>query len=69
MIIPGLPGNGLTVTARDADIGPLPQALVAFTKMLPETADIEKSTTMFGVLAPATMLAPEGSIQLYPVAN
>ena len=66
--MPGFPGSGFTFTGKSAETGPSPQLLVVCTEMMPETADIEKSTTMELVLAPDTTVTPAGSIQLYPLA-
>ena len=77
MLVPAIPEvgvkeettgiSGFTVTAKLAET-PLPQLLMPFTETSPETALTEKFTVMLLVLLPEAMLAPAGSIQLYPVA-
>ena len=63
----GVEGTGLTVTLR-LELAPFPQALVPKTVTLPEEADELKSTWIELVFAPEVMVAPAGTVQVYPVA-
>jgi hypothetical protein len=55
------------VTAND-DEAPEPQLLVPSTVTFPEEAEPEKSTVIELVFVPVAMVAPEGNVQVYPVA-
>ena len=61
---PAAAGNGFTVTAKLAEIGPLPQALVPRTVITPETAVVEKFTVMLLVLLPEAIVAPVGKVHV-----
>ena len=63
-MVPAANGRVLTVTANGAEAGPDPQVFVPCTVIDPLTADTEKLTIMLLVLAPATILAPAGKVQL-----
>ncbi|MPM43280.1 hypothetical protein SDC9_89953 [bioreactor metagenome] len=60
MIVPAAATKGVTVIASD-EAAPLLQGLVPITVMLPDVAEVPKSTVMlFDVLVP---VAPDGSVQ------
>ena len=63
-MVPAAAGNGFTVTAKLAEIVPLPHALVPDTVMLPETAVLEKFTVMLLVLLPEAIVAPVGNVHV-----
>ena len=65
-MVPLLPGNGLTVIFKE-EACPFPQLLVPVTVMIPDNAEVPKSTVM-ELLFCVTILAPEGRVQRYPVA-
>ena len=56
------------MTVKGADVSPVPQAFVPTTVIIPDEAVAEKSTIMLFVFAPEAIVAPEGKLQLYPVA-
>ena len=58
-------GSGFTVTARLLG-APDVQLLVPYTLTFPEVAP--KVTVILVVLAPAVIVAPAGTLQVYPVA-
>ena len=55
-------GEGMTVRAKGGEMVPEPQAFVPWTVILPLTAPAEKSTVMLGEFAPATIVAPVGTV-------
>ena len=60
--------GGIKVKGNDGEALPVPQALMAETVILPDVAEVEKSTVMLFVFAPEVMVDPAGNDQLYPVA-
>ena len=67
VIAPGVPGNGFTTTAN-VDAAPAPQEFVPATVTFPLIEPTGKSTVIIVVFAPAVIIAPAGTVQLYPVA-
>jgi len=56
----------LVVTETFIILGtPLPQAFIAKTEMVPETADTEKFTRIWFVPSPEIIITPGGSDQTY----
>ena len=65
VIVPGCANTDLTVT----NLATLsPQVLDAFTDTAPETNGVGNRTVILLVPAPANIVAPVGTVQLYPVA-
>jgi len=60
-MLPGVAGAGVTVTAIAVGVL-VPQLLSAVTLMLPDT--LPKFTEMDVVPCPATMVLPEGTVQV-----
>jgi hypothetical protein len=62
---PATPGALLTVIVREDGL-PFPQLLVGVTEIVPPA--VPKVTVILLVLAPDVMVAPAGTVQLYPAA-
>ena len=64
---PAGPGRGLTVTGINIEVPKLHSGLNPLTEILPEIAEFVNRQVIWFVLAPESMVTPDGTVHSYKV--